>query len=205
MTCITRAELLKDMIDLFGGVRFRHMDLCNVGGMRLLLDTCAKTMETLRLNPSDSHGEGVSPEGVRVLTNNFVATSSLRDFDLSRNKSFRVLEIPASFICADLGFLTHVLSTIPSLAPLEVIILYREYGFRTINLPQLGPNLYRPVSQDYITKEAQWRCGLFEVFRKMHEIRDFRLVLCADVWGGVGVSGPRHVLTHTTLSIPSYN
>ena len=109
MTCITRAELLKDMIELFGGVRFRHMDLCNVGGMRLLLDTCAKTMETLRLDPSDSRGEGVSPEGVRVLTNNFVATSFLRDFDLSRNKSFRVLEIPASFICADLGFLTCVL------------------------------------------------------------------------------------------------
>jgi len=42
MTRFTRVELLKDMIDLFGGLRFRHMNLCKVDGMRLLPGTCEK-------------------------------------------------------------------------------------------------------------------------------------------------------------------
>jgi len=46
-------QLLKDMINLFGGVRFHHMDLCNVDGMRLLLDASAKTLETLRVYRED--------------------------------------------------------------------------------------------------------------------------------------------------------
>ena len=57
MTSFTRMELLKDMIDLFGGLRFSYMDFCNVDGMRLLLDTCAKTLETFRLHPADPRGE----------------------------------------------------------------------------------------------------------------------------------------------------
>ena len=186
MISFMRVELLKDMIDLFGGVRFRHMDLCNVAGMRLLLDTCAKTLETLRLYPSDPRGEGVSLEGVQALTNTFVATTSLRDFDLSRNKSLRTLEIPASSIYSDPSFLTHVLSTIAPATSLEVIVLYRDYNFRVVNPAWLGPHLYRPVSKDAMTKEGLWHCGLFEVFRKMHEIRNFRLVLCIDAWDGVG-------------------
>ena len=55
---IERVDILKDMIDLFGGIRFRYMDLGNVNGVRLLLYTCAKTLETLRLYTS----EGTSPE-----------------------------------------------------------------------------------------------------------------------------------------------
>ena len=53
----TRVGLLEDMIDLFGGIRFRGMDLFNVDGMPLLLGACAKTLETLRLYPDDPHGE----------------------------------------------------------------------------------------------------------------------------------------------------
>jgi len=57
ITCFRRdAGLLQDMIDLFGGIRFRHMDLFNVKGMRLLLGACAETLETLRLCPTDPHG-----------------------------------------------------------------------------------------------------------------------------------------------------
>ena len=41
--------LLKGMIDLFGGLRFHSVDLFCVDGMRLLLDACAGTLETLRL------------------------------------------------------------------------------------------------------------------------------------------------------------
>jgi len=57
LTCFTRVGLLKDMIDLFGGIRFRHMDLFHVEGTRLLLDACAETLETLRLYPTDPLGE----------------------------------------------------------------------------------------------------------------------------------------------------
>ena len=60
MTRFTMVGLLKDMIDLFGGIRFRHMDLFNVHGTQLLLHACAKTLETLRLYPTDPRGENVS-------------------------------------------------------------------------------------------------------------------------------------------------
>ena len=31
-------------------------------------------------------------------------------------------------------------------------------------------------------REASWHRRLFEVFREMYTVREFRLVLCADVW-----------------------
>ena len=34
--------------------------------------------------------------------------------------------------------------------------------------------------------EALWHRGLFKVFCKMHAVRDFRLVLCANVWDPLG-------------------
>ena len=49
--------LAKGMISLFGGLRFRSMDLFGVECVRLLLDACAKTLETLRLYPTDLYGE----------------------------------------------------------------------------------------------------------------------------------------------------
>ena len=54
---LTGVGLLKDMIDLFEGFQFRRMLLHDVDGMPLLLDACAKTLETLALYPSDSRGE----------------------------------------------------------------------------------------------------------------------------------------------------
>jgi len=35
-------------------------------------------------------------------------------------------------------------------------------------------------------EEALWHHRRFEAFRTLHEVRDFRLVLCADVWGRMG-------------------
>ena len=63
-----REVVLKDMIDLFGGIRFRYMDLDNVVGMRLLLCACAKSLETLRLHPSYLRGRELPPNNVQVLT-----------------------------------------------------------------------------------------------------------------------------------------
>ena len=48
-----KVELVGDMISLFGGLRFRSMDLYAVEGMRLLLGACAETLKTLRLYLED--------------------------------------------------------------------------------------------------------------------------------------------------------
>lgn len=64
MTCLTRVGILEDMIDLFGGIRFRYMDLFCVRGTRLLLGACAETLETLRLYPHDPRGELLSLRGM---------------------------------------------------------------------------------------------------------------------------------------------
>jgi len=45
----SKTELLKVMIDTFGGLRFRSMDAIAVGGTRLLLGACAESLETLWL------------------------------------------------------------------------------------------------------------------------------------------------------------
>ena len=60
LTHFTRGRLMKDMIILFGGLRFRHIDLFRVKCVRLLLDACAETLETLRLYPTDFSGEDSS-------------------------------------------------------------------------------------------------------------------------------------------------
>ena len=62
MTCFTRVGILEAMVEMFGGIRFRQMDLFDVCGMRLLLDASASTLQTLRLYQNDPRGEGVSPK-----------------------------------------------------------------------------------------------------------------------------------------------
>jgi hypothetical protein len=57
LTCFTREKLVKEMIFLFGGLRFRQMDLFGVKCMRLLLDACRAALETLKLYPTDGCGE----------------------------------------------------------------------------------------------------------------------------------------------------
>jgi hypothetical protein len=60
-TCYLREDsLAKAMIELFGGVRFRHMDLCSVGGAQLLLYSCADALETFQLSASDICGGPLS-------------------------------------------------------------------------------------------------------------------------------------------------
>ena len=53
MLYTNKVGFLADMISLFGGLRFRSMDLCRVDGMQLLLGACADTLETLRLDLID--------------------------------------------------------------------------------------------------------------------------------------------------------
>jgi len=82
--------------------------------------------------------------------------------------------------------LKHVLSTTTSPA-LEVAVIYRDYDFcgvRPPGYPTLPP-VYS-VSQAERTKEALQHHRQLEVFREIHELRDFRLVLRADVWHRIG-------------------
>ena len=52
----TKLGLLKGMINLFGGIRFRYMNLFNVDGLRILLDASVESLEYLVLNPADPGG-----------------------------------------------------------------------------------------------------------------------------------------------------
>jgi hypothetical protein len=61
-------KLAKAMIDLFGRVRFHHMDLTHFGGVQLLLDSCADTLETFQLYATELRGGKISSKGVRVST-----------------------------------------------------------------------------------------------------------------------------------------
>ena len=60
LTYCQKVNLMKEMIDVFGGLRFRHMDLFGVKSVRLLLDACAETLETLKLYPTEPYGEEFS-------------------------------------------------------------------------------------------------------------------------------------------------
>ena len=123
--------------------------------------------------------------------NNLITGFSLQDFDLSRNKSLRALEVPARHIVskrepcapssATLSFLMTTLPTITSPAFSEVVIVYRDRDFSGVGYYPL--RVYRKATPADRATEASWHRRLFEVFRKTHAIRDFRLVLCADVWG----------------------
>jgi hypothetical protein len=79
------------------------MDLFNVDGMRLLLDACTETLETLRLYPTDPRGKKPSPANVQVLAKKLAGKSSLWDFDLSRNMSLRALEVRCGMLMVDCG------------------------------------------------------------------------------------------------------
>ena len=192
----TRISLLKDMVDLFGGIRFRGMDLFNVDGMSLLLGACANTLETLRLYPDDLRGGVVSPGRFQPLADNFTARLSLQSFDLSRNKSLQVLQVPARSVDRVLrgdspdtasNFLKHVLSTTTSTAFSELVFLYWDYDFRGVQLTQhsVRPHIHE-ISQAERVDEASRHHKRFELLHEVHKVRDFQLVLCAEVWGPIG-------------------
>ena len=135
MGCLTRVGILEDIIDLFGGIRFRRMDLFYVCGMRLLLDASVNTLETLRLYPNDPWGQEGSPKVSLPPVNDIAARYSPEDFDLSRNKLLRTLEVTVQSFDEALvrtgpltttSSLVRGLSTMtPSITP-QVIFFYRN-------------------------------------------------------------------------------
>ena len=52
LTHFPSETISRDMITLFGGLRFRYLDLFSVEGSRLLLGACADTLQTVRVYPA---------------------------------------------------------------------------------------------------------------------------------------------------------
>ena len=194
LVCFRREGLLKDMIDLFGGFRFRYMNLFHTDGMHLLLEACAKTLESVMLYPADPYGEQLPLKYMRILANDLAAAYSLTSFDLSRNESLRELVVSASSVSrteADgspdaTTFLKHVLSTITSTAFVEVVVVYWVDNFPGINTDNPDGPYLRELSPTEKLGEAACHQKRFKVLREVHKVREFQLVLRACVWGGVG-------------------
>jgi len=70
-----------------------------------------------------------------------------------------------------------VLSSITHSALLDVVIVYQEFDFNEV---VESPNRWR--SFEIKKGIPQNRQRQFEVFHKMHKVRDFRLVFCADIF-----------------------
>ena len=58
LTHFPSETISRDMITLFGGLRFRYMDLFSVEGSRLLLGACADTLRTVRVYPAIPNSTG---------------------------------------------------------------------------------------------------------------------------------------------------
>lgn len=76
------------------------------------------------------------------------------------------------------NFLRATLSTITSPTFSEVVVFYLRPDFVGIT--------YGRMSREEKLIQALWHSRLFEVFRETHAVRNFRLVLCAEVWDCVG-------------------
>ena len=101
-------------------------------------------------------------------------------FDLSPNKSLRILEVPASSIVyQEPGYPTRTLSTITSPVFSEVVIVYREYDI--YGLPY---GVGRATSHPPYYHHFAALCG-------MSKVRAFQAVLCANVWDRVVVDAVR--------------
>ena len=188
LTCFAREKLVKDMIAIFGGLRFRHMDLFRVKCVQLLLDACAETLETLY--PTDPYGEEFfQKDKRRNCSEQSIADNHtlLPRFHLPQNRFLRTLETTAESInvAGDsvFDFLKTVPSSVTSPGPLDVII-YRdddlahpppcwECDFEALRL--------HLCSQKIIDRFALYHQRQLRVFCEMHSVRDFRLVLCADI------------------------
>ena len=105
------------------------------------------------------------------------------DFDLSLHKSLRMLEVLASSISREEpGFLTRVLRTITSPAFSEVIIIYRDYNFGSVDYPSpsMWP-IFRGMSPAEKEQQAPDCHRRLKAFREIYKVRDFLPMLCRCV------------------------
>ena len=117
----------------------------------------------------------------------------IRVFDLSRNTSLRGLHITAADLdAASLSgngskFLKYVLSTVRPSAFIQVIVIYATSNFRGVDTRKntQWPHLWEwslSMEEEDETQEHRRRLWFL---REAHNVRNFELVLCANVWGPV--------------------
>ena len=196
MTWFWRVGVLEEMINLFGGIRFRWMSLYAVEGMQLLLGASAKTLETLWLYPTDPRGKELPPNAVQVLITNLIVGCYLRDFDLSRNKSLRALHVAAWSPLELEGFclpyavgklLSYVLPTIESHVFSGATIFYRHYNAysKYPSSPCRSPLRETLSYEDEMEEEASLRT----IWSVSNDAQSPRLSIgVVDCWKGVGHS-----------------
>ena len=129
---------------------------------------------------------------MRFRANSFVAKLSLLDFDLSRNMSLISLEIPVTSVDYALrydsldtaaGLFKYVLPTIRSPSFSRVHLIYVVGDFRAIRTtPRSAWPFLRELSQDEKADEASLHHMRFKLLGEVRKVRDFQLVLHADVW-----------------------
>ena len=120
-------------------------------------------------------------------TNHVAVSSSPQDFDLSRNKSLRTLEVTAHtlYLVAETGALTastslkHALSTVKSPVPPEVIVFYEDGD---LNYWRTPPGPHQLSQTDGIEIDDKHHM-VFEALCEMYKVRNFRLVLRANCVG----------------------
>lgn len=130
--------------------------------------------------------------------NDFAAASSVQDFDLSQNNSLQELRITVGSIdrAISVGYsglrnpsqvLKYALLTIRSPMFSRVVLVHEEHSFRGVDTRRTSewPHLHE-MSQSARGEEASRYRKRFELLREVHKLRDFQLVLCANVWGPVG-------------------
>ena len=135
--------------------------------MRLLLNTCRKTLQTVALDPTDPHCEQLALRDIQAPSNDFAAYSSTGDFNLSQNNSIRALQILMHPPDTTSSFLEHALPTI------------RSSGHEDQPLPC---ELSRAERGEGVSRHRRQ----LEVFREAHEVLDFELELCVTIWGSAG-------------------
>ena len=118
---------------------------------------------------------------------------SLQDFDLSQNTSFRRLRISAGSLgtASQDGngsrLLKYVLSTVRPSIFLRVVIIYGTSTFRGVDNRRDSEWPYlRKLPRSMAEDEASEHRRRFELLREVHGVRNFGLVLCANVWDPVG-------------------
>jgi len=132
------------------------MDLNDVKGAHFLLNTCADTLEALRIHSGVRFPLLGPPEPM------------LRDLDLSNSRSLRSLEIPVRSFPRDDSFgglssFRDLLSAIISPVFSEVVIVLEDRDI---------------LDADF------FQYTLFRVVRDMYKVKPFRLVFCLEVWDG---------------------
>ena len=84
------------------------------------------------------------------------------------------------------SLLRYALSTIASPSFSQVVVVHGWRDFRGVEIsPRPGQPLLREVSRVERAEEAVRNHERFEVLRAAHKVRNFQLVLCAEVWDPV--------------------